>query len=148
HPVDAGGRHRADRPVPEPLVLRGPDARGESRPGTERAQLAPVLGDSLGRLEPDEETGIVLGGDPHRGVALAADPDRQMLALRRLGMDPHLWDLHEASLVAEGRSRPRKPEHFDRLLETRLTVIGRVTEGAGLLEEPPRSDSELEAPVR
>ena len=71
-----------------------------------------------------------------------------MLALRRLRMDAHLWDLHEASLVAEGRSRPRKPEHFDRLLETRLTVIGRVTEGAALLEQPSRSDAELEAPVR
>ena len=90
----------------------------------------------------------MLGGDPYRGIALAADPDRQTLALWRLGMDADLRDLHEASLVAEGRPRPREPKDLDRLLETRLTVIGRVTEGAALLEQPSRSDAELEAPVR
>src|SRR5439155_24800577 len=76
HQVDAGLLHRADLTTPEAFLLRCPDACGERRPGSQRAQLASVFSDALRRLEPDEEAGAALRRDAYRAVALPADPER------------------------------------------------------------------------
>src|SRR2546425_5703426 len=55
HQVNTSLFHRTDLAIPEAFIGRGPDAGRERRAGTQRTQLATVLGDALGRLKPDEE---------------------------------------------------------------------------------------------
>src|SRR5207247_5060848 len=111
----------------EPLILRSPHARRERRARAQRAQAASVVGDPRRGLKPDEETRAVRGSDAHGLVALAADPERQPLALRRLRMHADLRNLHEATLVRKRWSCPREPEDVDRLLDSRLAMVGRRT---------------------
>src|SRR5205085_1786738 len=85
-------------------------ASGERRARAQRAQAASVLGDPRRGLKPDEEARAVRGGDAHGLVALAADPERQPLALRRLRVHADLQNLHEAALVRKCWSCPREPE--------------------------------------
>src|SRR5206468_5338466 len=147
HQVDARLFHRADLASPEALLLRGPDTCRERGAGAERAQCASVFGDPLRGLQPDEETSAMLGGDPHGGVALPADPERQPLALGWLGMHADLGNLHKAAVVRERGSGPGESQHLDRLLETGLAVVRGMSERLTLLQKPARAETELEASV-
>src|SRR6266849_10305415 len=90
----------------------------------------------------------MLGGDPHGGVALPADPERQPLALGRVRVHADLGDLHIATFVRERGSGPGESQHRDRLLETGLAVIRGMSERLTLLQKPARAETELEASVR
>src|SRR5207253_8945401 len=76
HAVNAGCFHRFDLAIPEAPTLRSPHAGRERRARAQRARAASVLGDTLRRLKPDEETRAMRRGDTHGLVALAADPNR------------------------------------------------------------------------
>src|SRR2546430_7508171 len=90
----------------------------------------------------------MLGGDPHGGVALPADPKRQRCTLRWLRVHADLGDLHEAALIGKGRLRPGESQHVDRLLEAGPAMVGRMSESLALLEKPASADAQLAASLR
>src|SRR2546430_4477263 len=63
-------------------------------------------------------------------------------------MHADLGYFHETAVVGERGSGPRQSQHLDRLLETLLAMIGRMTEGPTFFEKPAGAETELEAPVR
>jgi hypothetical protein len=84
--------------------------------------------------------------DLERSLPLTSDPDRQLPAAHRPGINSDLRDRIKASFVGKRFPTESEPKDFNRLLQALESMVGRATKRLALLHQPAGANAELGTP--
>ena len=98
-----------------------------------------------------EVEAVPAGAELHRApeglVGIAADDDRHMRLLDRLGIHLHRLERHPLALEVDHRLGPQAAHHLEELVAARAAVLPLVAAALDLFLVPADADAEIEAAV-
>src|SRR5579859_7641324 len=117
-----------------------------------RRALAFIERDALGdQVRPgiliEDQIEPARGGPPDRTGAAGGDPERRMRLLRRRRLDHDIVEPPETAAMGEPAAhRPGPDHHFERLVKTRLGLLGCDLKASELAMAIAFADAEIETP--
>ena len=113
--------------------------------GTLRAQERHPVGDRVDAVQVEAVPTVAPRRDPaQRGIAVAAEHDRDATVAHRLRIDPHRVEVDELAVERGDVVAPQRADRVDVLLGARTSTLERDAERVELLARPADADAERE----